>query len=186
MDAEFSILAGNTTRNDDAYNGIIFAAVLVDNLLQQSTLQASIFDRDGNAALQAARSLQNDRISTPLPPEQWKIEVDHWFSLAMARLQLGAFSTIERRPGVDPERVRNLWEGQRIQDSLCGHIKFKSPGHTSLSFFGVMFVVVVCALILLASFFEEVLEKVLRRWLEGRMVGWSAAENLALLKEKGG
>jgi hypothetical protein len=74
--------------------------------------------------------------------------------------------------------------GRRIFKLLCGRIKYQSPAHTSLSFFGVMFVLSVALLLIVLSFFELFLAGLLRRWLSGRIAQWDEAENLALLADR--
>jgi len=176
------------------YTDLYAALSVVDTFLMQSTVDRSIAFREGNVALQAARTMVNGHTVGQLSDEQWKIEVHHWFSAAMAKLQHQFFDTIERRSDVDPARMRNVWQEAGLQGALCGTVRFHSSSHLSFSFAGIMIIVICCAIIVVTSYFPtKWIRKLLAvgwvsrtrwggRW-ESRLSLWDEAENVALLEK---
>lgn len=166
----------------DGFDDMVWSVLLVMGSLMTSYLTDSIQGR-GQAALQAAKYLSMGT-QYHLDPEQWKVELRYWFQMALARVQLEIFNTIERPVDVDPERNSNSWAGNDdVLKALCGCIKFRSAGHTSLSTTGIV-VILLCTMILtLISFLDQLMAS---RFLRGRfrhfLSAWDQTENLALLK----
>ncbi|KAM0424891.1 hypothetical protein ACHAPT_009947 [Fusarium lateritium] len=153
-------------------------------LIPGTSIPDSIANRDGSSALRASRNMQSG-IQLHLEPEQWKTELTYWFGLAMARLQLDMYKTIERPDGLDGDSIINAWSDPSaglIQDMLCGKIKFRSPNHTSLSFVGIMMVVVVSLVLIVLSFFDVFITLLPTRWRGNRVLLWASSENLVLLE----
>ncbi|KAF4982640.1 hypothetical protein FDECE_17464 [Fusarium decemcellulare] len=153
--------------------------------IPQTSIPESISNRDGSSALRASRSLQAG-IQLSLGEEQWKTELNYWFGMAMARLQLDVYKTIDKPAGLDLNRTENMWDVNNgtYKHELCGRIRFNSSDHTSLSFLGVMVIVVVSAFLILLSFFEDAMGLVPSRWCGSGLSRWEASENIALLKAK--
>ena len=166
----------------DDFDDMVNSVVLVMGSIMTSYLTSSIQGR-GQAALQAVKYLSMGT-QYHLDPEQWKVELRYWFQMALARLQLEIFNTIERPADVDPARSRNIWaDNDKFLKVLCGFIKFRSAGHTSLSTIGIL-VILLCTMILtLISFLDQLMAS---RFLRGRfwhfLSAWEQTENLALLK----
>lgn len=159
--------------------------LIVTPLLVKTSIPDSIAER-GGSSLRASRTLHRGR-QLSLEPEQWKTELTYWFGLGMARLQLDVYKTIEKQDGRSIYGAMNTWADLRngsIQDMLCGKIKFRSPNHTSLSFIGVMVVVVVSSVLIVLSFFEVFVDIMPAKWRGNRVSLWASSENLALLEGK--
>ncbi|KAM6536143.1 hypothetical protein FALCPG4_005660 [Fusarium falciforme] len=167
--------------NDTAWDLATPLALLADAITGTS-IPGSIAGRDSSSALRASRYMRGGQ-HFYLEPEQWKTEVTYWFALALARLQLGIYNTIERPVGVDLNRTVNRWADTPMM-SLCGRVKYRSANHTSLSFVGVVVVVVVSITIIILSFFEVVIDLMPSRWLKNRVLQWGSSDNLALLEAK--
>jgi hypothetical protein len=176
----------------DEYKDLYAVISVVDTFLMQSTIDRSIAFREGNVALQAARTMVQGHTVGQLSPEQWKIEVHHWFSAAMAKLQHQFFDTIERRSDIDSSRMENTWRNAGLQDALCGTVRYHSSSHLSFSFAGVMIIVVACSLIVVTSYIPmKWLSKLFAvgpmrrmRWasrMSSTLSIWDEAENVTLL-----
>lgn len=146
-----------------------------------TSIPDSIGDRPASSALQAARYLHHD-VQAYLAPEQWKLELEYWFAMALARLQLEIFNTIEKPPGVDESIAYNRWEGTELKD-LCGRIKFYSPNHTTLSTVGTIVILVVVALLTIGSAIDVLLGWIPMDWARKMAKDWDALENLSLLED---
>ncbi|KAH7161690.1 hypothetical protein EDB81DRAFT_756199 [Dactylonectria macrodidyma] len=156
---------------------------IVIEMVDETSIPSSIAHRAGSSALRATRTM-NDGFQFRLEPEQWKMELKYWFAVAMSRLQLNVYKTAEKPEGLDPNRSRNLLADVPFIEVLCGSIKFVSSNHTSLSFVGVVVIVVVSASLLFLSFFEVLISLVPSKW-HGRWASqWESSENLALLEGK--
>jgi hypothetical protein len=176
-------LVGGAGDDPKLQSELTAASAFLVMYLPTTSVPESIADRDGATALRAARYMQQSA-HFYLEPEQWKTELKSWFSLALARLQLGIFHSVERPSyTVNATLMKNTWEGTPLM-RLCGRIKYRSNGHMSLSFFGFMTVVVVSVLLIGLSFFEMFLDRPLRKWSPDRMSHWDRAENLALLRDR--
>jgi hypothetical protein len=156
-------------------------ATLISTFAPHTSIPESIAGRDGASALRASRYMSNG-VHFYLEPEQWKTELKHWFSMALARFQLELFQSIEKPPQLDTTRLQNMWAGTAAT-WLCGRIKYHSAGHMSLSFFGIMTAVVVSVLLIVLSFFEVIFSKPIGKWWPGYR-HWQGSENLALLRHR--
>ncbi|KAH6662277.1 hypothetical protein B0J14DRAFT_707742 [Halenospora varia] len=159
------------------------ATLLVESVMQQTALMWSIQQR-GQAALQASRYLNNGE-QVRLRPEQCKFELEYWFMMALARLQLEILNTIDKPANLNASRAQNLWATERykLMLNLCGRIKFRSPDHTSLSAFGLIMILVFSGVLLLGSGIGTGLFWIpwTRSWKS--VVEWRRDEVLALLEE---
>ncbi|RSL59383.1 hypothetical protein CEP54_007295 [Fusarium duplospermum] len=159
--------------------------MIVTPLLDKTSIPDGIAGR-GGSSLRASRTLYGGR-QLRLEPEQWKTELTYWFGLGMARLQLDIYKTIERHDGLNVDGAMNVWAdlpSGSMQEMLCGKIKFRSPNHTSLSFTGVIVVVVVSSVLIALSFFEVLVDLMPAKWKGNRVLLWAWSENLALLEGK--
>ncbi|KAF2006496.1 hypothetical protein P154DRAFT_517577 [Amniculicola lignicola CBS 123094] len=184
--AAIPFLGGTAIRNgSDAYTHLTDIVVLVNLALPYTAIPNAIENRQGASALQASRWL-NLGEQFHIEPEQWKLELDYWFSMSLARLQLELFNTIERPPGINTSLAYNLWEKNNLTD-LCGLMKFHSTNHMTLSTVGIAVVVGVVGLLVLGSYLDVVLS-----WIPGSwgtwwrwtvMEGWESFSNERLLEE---
>jgi hypothetical protein len=178
-----SLLGGNEITADDAMD-ITRSTTLIQLLLQTTSLPASVGERTAAAALQAGRYLYAGR-QVRIQPEQWKRELECWFAVGLARLQLEIFGTVEKPPGVDRSLAVNAWDQPEYSalKALCGGIKFTSPGHTSLSTLGFGLILSVAGVLVLLSFADVVVPWLLRRFgYEFRE--WERTDMLKLLERK--
>ncbi|UPL02971.1 hypothetical protein LCI18_013905 [Fusarium solani-melongenae] len=153
------------------------------HLVSKTSIPNSIGNRAGSSSLRASRNMRGGE-QFHLDPEQWKTELTYWFALAMARLQLDVYKTIEKPEGLDTDRAVNRWAGSVYMDTVCGRIKFDSPNHTSLSFAGVMVILVVSASLIFLSFFELLVGLLPEDWRGIWALQWESSDNLVLLKER--
>jgi hypothetical protein len=177
--SKYSVLSPSGKAED-----VLLPSLLVEQFVQDTMIATLLYGRDGTSTLQARRHFRNT-IQLYLDREQWKTELKHWFSMTLVRLQLGIFHSIEIPAALDPSIATNQWDGDTADlKLLCGRVTYRSPRHSSLSFFGVMFVVVVSSTLIVLSFFETFLGSLLKKWSAPRMAAWDNVEILALLDEK--
>lgn len=180
----YSILFGPTGLKFDTKASWDFdlSALLVEDIMGQTAIPFSIQQR-GQAALQASRYITEGQ-QMRLRKEQWKFELEYWFMTALARLQLEILNTIDKPANLDESMAKNMWAAERFIgfQALCGRIKFRSPGHTSLSAFGLVMILVFSGVLLLVSGFVTGLYRM--KWMgKWRVVGdWKRDEVLNLLK----
>jgi hypothetical protein len=156
-------------------------AVIIGQVLGHTAIPSSIQNR-GHGALQATRFF-TDGLQFRLNSEQWKLELEYWFQMALARLQFEIFNTIEKPPGLDDKRAHNSWNQEEIK-MFCGSIKFQSPSHMSLSVAGILMVVLFSFTLTVASFIDVLLaSSQLRGIFPITVVEWEKNENLALLNK---
>jgi hypothetical protein len=157
----------------------IYALILVVLNLESSFISNSIGQRPGDNVLQAARYLQHAK-QTRLLPDQWKVELDFWFSVALANMQLSVFNTIQLPSSIDRSLLYNLWDGGPL-NRLCGRVKFQSADHSSLSTLGIVIVLVISALLTFGSYLDVAAENIPKFREKQAMADWRANEKLALL-----
>ena len=177
---DFSVLGGDITGGDAL--DIVRSTTLIQLLLPTTLLPQSIGGRTAASALQAGRYLQSGW-QVRIEPEQWKRKLEYWSAVGLARLQLEVFGTVERPLGVDPSLAVNQWEKDQYKalKALCGGIKFKSPGHTSLSALGFGLILGLSGLLVLLSFADVVVPWLLRkRGYEFRE--WEQTDMLTLME----
>lgn len=126
--------------------------ILLETFMQKTPMAWSIAGAS-DLSLQANRLL-NDGHQSKLSEKQWIMEFEYWFTMALARLQLGVFNTIERPLGLDESRTFNIFAlpGREAIYNICGHIKFNDPHHTSLSTLGLVMILAFSLFLMLASF----------------------------------
>ncbi|KAJ4309242.1 hypothetical protein N0V84_011623 [Fusarium piperis] len=161
---------------------LITAVGLLDNIIPDTSIPAVIAGRDGSSALRASRHTSSGE-QYYLEREQWKTEVRYWFAVAMAKLQLGIFNTIQGPNGLRPNGTMNLWADSPMM-SICGRVKYRSADHTSLSFVGVVVVIVVSVFLITVSLFDIIIDRIPGKWRGRRLTQWEASESLALLERQ--
>lgn len=169
------------TKDMDGYVDMSVSISLVSLCIDTSSIYNSIQGR-GHAALQAIKYFSLGT-QNRLDPEQWKVELRYWFKMALARVQLEVFNTIEKPAHVDPARSQNLWADDELALKIfCGWIKFRSASHTSLSTTGILVIILCTVILTIMSFFDHLIAS---RFLRGRFQHfisvWEENENLALL-----
>ncbi|KAF2033198.1 hypothetical protein EK21DRAFT_86622 [Setomelanomma holmii] len=120
-----------------------------------TSIPGSIQHRQAPAALQVARYLETI-VQYYLGPEQWKIELEYWFIMALASLQFALFNTIGKSSGVNASEANIQWDGSALKQ-LCGRVKFHSPNHTTLSTVGLITMLCGVVLLTLLTFLDVVL-----------------------------
>ncbi|KAH7333114.1 hypothetical protein BKA65DRAFT_479680 [Rhexocercosporidium sp. MPI-PUGE-AT-0058] len=190
------LISRNKSSNQEDYNALLgsgtkpkvttgsdwaFSIILFEEFMQKTPLAFSIAG-SSDLALQANRLL-NDGHQSKLSDRQWILEFEFWFTMALARLQLGIFNTIERPLGLDDTRTFNFFavEGREAIYNLCGRIKFNDPNHTSLSTFGLILILVFSLFLMFASLMGTLLPLIpfVKRWRP--LVEWERDDALALL-----
>jgi hypothetical protein len=146
-----------------------------------TSIPNSIQGRPATSALQSAWYL-NGITQEYLAPEQWKLELQYWFAMALARLQLEVFNTIEKPPSVDASQAINSWNGNSLK-SLCGRVKFHSPNFTTLSTTGICVILGFVSLLIVLSFVDVVMSWIPSAWARRLTSDWNRLENLKLLEE---
>jgi len=166
----------------DEFKELKITGALVSFLLGQTSIYSSILNRDG-AALQAAKSLIIDT-QYQLYPEQWKFELQYWFSVGLAQLQLGLFTSIQAQPDLDVKLLGNIFDEIPILQRLCGRVKFHSAQHTTMSVLGIAIVLAISFVMTVISYLDVIFKRLFKRSrVFGRaMQTWEATENLQLLR----
>lgn len=185
IDTLIPLLAG--TKIGSAASQEVLQTVAAVALRQfYSSLPSSIQYRQGSEALQASRYLLASGSQYLLAPEQWKVELDYWFSMALARLQLGLFNTIEKPAGVSTAEAENAWDRFKTSDfklGMCGRIKYNSAEHATLSALGIIIVLVFVGVLTLGSFLDVILGWVPAVWAQKMVEEWEEMESVTLLEE---
>ncbi|EEP79557.1 predicted protein [Uncinocarpus reesii 1704] len=150
------------------------AFTAVGMALFHSTIYSSISDR-GNSALLATRFVANQR-QLRLVPGQWKIEIERWFQVALARVQLVMLRYV-KTPGLDRTRVENMWDLIPVVKGVCSIVKFNSAEHTTLSTLGVFIIVAFSLLLTILSMWDMALPIIPKRLL----TAWNRDQALELL-----
>lgn len=158
---------------------------IFNSFVVATSIPASIAYRAGSGALRATRTMWGSE-QVYLEPEQWKTELTYWFAMAMARLQLDVYKTIEKPENLDATAVQNKWSlGETpLKNVLCGRIKFVSPNHTSSSFFGIMLTLTLSFSLIVLSFFEVFIDRIPMDWWGSWTEKWILSENVMLLEGK--
>ncbi|KAK6338527.1 hypothetical protein TWF730_002590 [Orbilia blumenaviensis] len=175
---------GITTNSSDAASNLVFSLLFVDLMAQQTSFVSSIQDRSAAAALQASKYIILGE-QTRLQREQWKTELRYWFAIALARFQLETLNSIDIPPNVDVNRASNLWEevDRRSLKALCGRVKFRDPNHTSMTLFGIAFILAGAGFLALVSLCAMILQNTpLMKYKHPRISDWYRDEVLALLE----
>lgn len=159
-----------------------FAFQIVSRIIESTSIFHAIQGR-GASALQESRSLSPSGAQVHLHAEQWKIELNYWFSMGLAHLQLDIFGSIQMHPGMDTSVSTNLLDEMEQLRQLCGRINFHSEDHRSLSVLG-MAVVLFCMVALTAiSLMDWVLGKLAVRMLGETIWMWKSSDRLEMLKK---
>lgn len=148
-----------------------------------TSIRDSIGECPASSVLQAAHYLYSDT-QAYLAPKQWKLELEYWFAMAVARLQLEIFNTNEKPPGVDESVTYNMWAGTEMK-GLCGKVMFHSPNHTNLNTVDITLILVVVALLTIGSTIDVVLGWVPMDCARKMAKDWDTLENLSLLEDAG-
>jgi hypothetical protein len=177
----YEVLGVDLTKDADAYRKVQSTAGLVDIVMADTGIPSSVFGREASISLQASKYMRNS-VHFYLEPEQWKTELKYWFSMALARLQLGVFHSIEKAPFLDDNRATNMFTNTPLMD-MCGQVKYYSPNHTSMSFFGIMFTIVISGILILLSFAEALTFVLPQNMQEKYLKDWTKSENIELLRQ---
>ena len=158
-----------------------FSFQIVNRVIVSTSIFHAVQGR-GASALQASRKLSLSGAQSNLDPEQWKVELNYWFSMGLAHLQLDIFGSIQIHPGMDTSISTNLLDEREQLRQLCGRITFHSENHRSLSVIGMA--VVLFSMVALTA--VSLMDWVLGRFAEG-MLGetvskWKSSEMLELLR----
>ncbi|KAI1327963.1 hypothetical protein F5Y16DRAFT_420312 [Xylariaceae sp. FL0255] len=94
----------------------------------------------------------NSAYQGPLAPNQWQLDVTHWFDILMASFQTSFPQTVFFNPS-DPELLRLHQNfNNTAADRLCKNQKIRSTAYVSFSLFGILFVYIIGFIIILASY----------------------------------
>lgn len=153
-DVEADILLGPSYDDDDLESHSAYA-VLSWGVSESTTY--SVINNRGALALQVSNSLFAGQ-QTNLGPEQWKAEAEHWFRSSLALIQMYPHRLVHT-PGLPLDRVENL--APEIPGLLlaCNQIRFRSSGHMSLSFSGLLLVVVLTIALAMLSYLDVAVKK---------------------------
>ncbi|KAI9854472.1 MAG: hypothetical protein M1813_000988 [Trichoglossum hirsutum] len=138
--------------------------------------------RRGSGALRLIDSYQ-EPFQLRIDREQWKTEVSHWFNISLARIQLGLLRTVYISPSLNKDRMDNKLNTTKSKDVTCRLVKFHGMGYTSLSFFGISFVVAFSALLLILSLTEPLVLKLFRSVRPPLAQAWEDDDIFQLIKD---
>ena len=157
------------------------AVVLASHALVSSTIYQSVMGRT-LSALQASRYLTNN-IQTRLADEQWKIELEGWFCIALARIQLYGLRVV-KTPAPDHSRIKK-YSNESLPDvkKMCNIVKFHSAEHTTLSATWIIIILAFVVLVTIFSFGDSWMAFVWKKGTEGLLKPWENNEKLRLLLE---
>jgi hypothetical protein len=175
MKAFLPRLMGPNFRSD--YNTSLRALDIVSYPLMKATTNDAILYR-GASALQATRHLQNG-MQYMISDGQWKIEAENWFRISLALLQM-APQRMVYTPELDRSRVEKL--GYFAGPWACSAVKFRSPSHVTLSFIGILVILVTCAVLTIVSYLDEILRLFSFASTSSILQCWDRDEYLQLLE----
>ena len=117
--------------------------------------------------------------------EQWKTEVSHWFNTSLARIQLNLLRTVYTSPSFNRDHMTDRLNTTQSKDVTYKLVKFHSIGYTSLSVFGIGFVVALSVLLLVLSLAEPLVLRLVRRIRPPRAQAWESDDIFQLLRDAG-
>ncbi|KAB2576410.1 hypothetical protein DBV05_g5000 [Lasiodiplodia theobromae] len=121
-------------------------------------------------------------LQSPLPSNQWQLEVEHWFTIWLSTLQ-GSFVVAATGPS-DPEVMRWVETPQNdAEKNICRSQKIITTAYTNFNTFGLCLTLVVGAIIIILSYTIEPVARCLqrRRHLDTySRLEWCANETLQL------
>lgn len=112
----------------------------------------SVIHSRGASALQVSNSLFEGQ-QTNLGPGQWKVEVDNCFRGSLALIQMYPHRLVHT-PGLPLDRVENIAPAISGLSLACNQIRFRSLSHLSLSFPGLLLVVVLTVALAMLSYLD--------------------------------
>lgn len=158
-----------------------FSFQIVNRAIEMTSIFHAVQGR-GESALQASRTLSLSGVQSNLDAEQWKVELNYWFSMGLAHLQLDIFGSIQMHPGMDISISTNLLDEMKQLRQLCGRITFHSENHRSLSVLGMAVVLFSMVALTAVSLMDWVLEKLAEGMLGETISEWKSSEMLGVLR----
>lgn len=171
------------------------AALLVEALLNSHIGEALKYR--GGAGLQVSRHLVNGN-QLQIGNEPWKDELKHMFEVFLARLQRGVLQSVkvssEEGRGAKETRKGLADAGYDTLNGFCDHVLFHSDEHRSLSMDWIRLILVVCILVILASFTDSLLSllirlpfipKFFRRHIANFLEQWRLDSSMSLVEAPG-
>ncbi|RPB04883.1 hypothetical protein L873DRAFT_1786053 [Choiromyces venosus 120613-1] len=128
-------------------------ALILSHWFSLATIDKIILNR-GSSAIENRMASPGLRFFSVKEP--WKLEVETWFGVSLAKLQMSPLELVLGMPWEDGkmEGLQQVLPREWIRD-LCDMVKLRSPGHTSLNVSGLVFIFVLCVTIVLASMAAE-------------------------------
>ncbi len=138
----------------------------------------------GATALRASDTISgNDFAQIALPLDQWQVEVDGWFAVAMAKLQQRVVA-YAAGPAYVPQGAVLTRPGNAEEEKMCRGQIVRSPGGTiSFSVLGLSVVLIVGAVLIFLGLVMDMVVGFARRrlsWGEYKAVQWQANEKLQI------
>lgn len=116
----------------------------------------------GESALRASES-KFDKSQVSLPNDQWMLEVNSWFAVAMARLQQAVVQYATGPPYI-PEGATLLRPLTQAEITMCKSQRVRSPGGTlSFSILGMAIILTVGSALIITSLCLERIVRFMRR-----------------------
>ena len=145
-----------------------------------STVYYGVNNR-GASALQASRHVSSGN-QYLLSKDQWKIEVENWFRISMARLQIAPFRIIST-PKLDTQRVRNIMNMTNRKSAACSIIKFHFPQYATLSLFGILIIVVLSIVLTILNYVDSLLSLLFLTHVLRCLQYWEGSGYFHILKQ---
>lgn len=180
-----TLFSSDIGKNSKRTNAILKALLFIDLMAQHTSIYGSIGGRGAAAAVQLSRYLIRGE-QTRSPPEQWKTELEYWFSIGLARFQIETFVSVDGSNVIDGIQLANLWDTPQFAQlkHLCGLVKFRDSSHTSMSVFGIFLIIGFCTLLIVVSLTVLVLQEIPPTKAKFQIVqDWARDDVLSLLKE---
>jgi hypothetical protein len=133
----------------------------------------------GASALQATRKLVNG-VQYMVSPEQWKVEAENWFRISLASLQMSPYRMVTT-PELDRSRVKKVDIWSTVW--ACSAVKFRSSKHVTLSFSGILVIVIVCGLLTVVSYLDDILSFMVAKRTSSLLQPWARDGYMQLLAD---
>jgi hypothetical protein len=144
-----------------AIASLTFASLYAGNMYQTIGFR-------GASALKAATLIDREfKTSTPLDPEQWKLEVRQIFETSLLRSQLELVD-IAGGVGAEEPGFKNILADSPVLPRTCDMVKVKASGHKSVSVWAIVLTMACCLVVALLSINPE--EKLVVLHFSGRLL----------------
>lgn len=138
--------------------------LLVRSILSYSASSTSVYHTiagRGSSALTVQRYL-NGQTQETIPDDPWHRELEAWFGIALAKMQLAVVSMALESPHLSTDGFLNYLDQNPDMKDICGMIKFRNGNYSNVNGIGLVVTMGVCIILLFIISVVELLNQVSR------------------------